>query len=141
MLRHTKTMTNGLGVTGFCAVALAATACAGGSGGSAVSLTTPSVAAVSTSRMSATAAVDGPLIALKRAVANCGEQGNVFDVLQAVFGGVGHSPAIVFISDNGSTFTFSLGSTIFTITYIDNTSIGNGVGQLSCGDTVTGATP
>jgi hypothetical protein len=37
-------------------------------------------------------AVDGPLKALKKAVANCG--GNVVDALQIVFAGAGHSPLI-----------------------------------------------
>jgi len=87
--------------------------------------------------MTAMAVTDGPLNALKIAVANCGKQGDVLDVLQKVFAGAGNAPVITFISDNGSVFTFSLGTTIFRITYIDN----DGSGTLSCGDTVTGATP
>ena len=138
MLGQAKTMTKWIGASGFCAVALAATGCAGGNGGSAVSLTSPSVAAVSTSRVTATAAVDGPLIALKKAVANCGNHGDVLNVLQVVFGGVGgHAPVIHFISDTSGVFMFSLGTTVFTIFYDDN-DLDN---HLSCGDTVTGATP
>jgi len=133
-------MMNRMIVGGLCAIMLAATACAGGSGSSGTALTSPSVAAVPTSRVTATA-VDGPLKALKKAVANCG--GNVVDALQVVFAGAGHSPLITNFSDSGTipygegTLTFTFGSTTFTITYTDS----NGDRHFSCGDTVTDANP
>jgi hypothetical protein len=81
--------------------------------------------------------VDGPLNALKQAVAACGNHGDVLDVLQKVFAGVGHSPAVQVLGDTGSVLTFRLGTTVFQVFYVDT----NGDGHLSCGDAVTGATP
>jgi len=100
--------------------------------------TAPTAAALSATNASAGSGIDGPLLALKQAVANCGAQGSVHDVLQAIYGGPGlHSPAIQILGDTGSVLTFRLGTTVFAITYSDS----NGDGHLSCGDTVISATP
>ena len=121
---------------GVCALALVSSACAAGGG-----TTSPtSVAIVSNSASPATAAaggVDGPLTALKKAVANCGNHGDVIDVLQRVFAGTSHSPAVEVLSDSGGVLAFRLGTTVFLIFYNDL----NGDDHLSCGDQVTGATP
>ena len=122
---------------GVCVVALSVAACAGGDRGGALSPASPTAAALPTSVAGTAAGVDGPLIALMRAVANCGRQGQILDVLQRVFAGAGNAPAITFISDTGGVFTFALGTTVFNIFYTDN----DGSTTLSCGDTVTGAIP
>jgi len=81
--------------------------------------------------------VDGPLTALKKAVANRGHQGDATDALQRVFAGTAHSPAVEVLSDGGGILTFRLGTTVFQVSYTDM----DGDNHLSCGDQVTGATP
>jgi hypothetical protein len=122
-------------VVGVCAIAVVSNACA--AGGSATSPTSLALTPSATSSTAVVGGVDGPLTALIRAVANCGNQGDVIDVLQRVFAGTGHSPAVEVLSDGAGILTFRLGTAVFQVFYNDM----DGDNHLSCGDQVTGATP
>jgi hypothetical protein len=140
MMHRTKRVLSWLSVAGLGAAAMIAGACAGGTGtASFVSPTGVSPIAGPGSAANSTVlggGVDGPLTALIRAVANCGNHGDALDVVAKVFAGVGHTQVLQVISDDGSTLTFRVGTTVFQVYYDDN-----GDGHFSCGDTVTGANP